>query len=102
VKVILGDVPAIALLQTHVVVNTSTVDDWFAFPTLKAPEKPLDAVKGKFVQIAFPAEQAIDVAPITAPVTVTRRPTFVYVPFELNAPTTVNPPPWFGVQVPSS
>ena len=50
-------------------------------------------VKGKLLLNKPTAVHAIDVAPVSFPVTVTKRPTRVYVPEEVNAPTTVSPEP---------
>ena len=48
------------------------------------------------------AATATLVDPDTIPIIVTCLPIRVYVPDELNVPITVKPPPWLGVQVPSS
>ena len=48
--------------------------------------------KGRLVQTELPAAQVIDVDPLTAILTVTNLPTFVYVPAELKVPTTTQAP----------
>jgi len=50
-------------------------------------------LNGNPEQITPPEVHATDVEPVTIPRTVTTLPTFVYVPFELNEPTTVSPAP---------
>jgi hypothetical protein len=56
---------------------------------------------GRFPQIIPVDDEMLD-EPFNDPVSVTSRPTFVYLPLELNVPTTVNAAPWLGVHVPSS
>ena len=71
-----------------------------AFTILPAPEVTLE--NGRFVQQIADAAAATEVVALNCPATVTCRPILVYLPEELNVPTTVRPPPWLGVQVPSS
>ena len=68
-----------------------------AVPPLTAAEE-----KGKLPVIIEPAVLDIEVDPANVPETVTKRPTLVYLPVELNDPVTIKEAPWVGVQVPSS
>lgn len=82
--------------------NARTELPWFTLPTVALPDEAPDTVNGRFVQSNPPAAQEIDVDPAKLHVKITTRPILVYVPLELNVPTTTNPGPWFGVHVPSS
>jgi len=62
-----------------------------------------DAEKGNPAQTrAALVLKAIEVVAANLPSIKTVSPIFVYLPLLLNVPTTVNPPPCVGVQVPSS
>jgi hypothetical protein len=102
VKFRLGDAPT-APVDVMIVEYVKMMEDAFIPSFTHVPPPPrAPTVNGRFVHMFDPAPTAIDVAPLEEPVTVTCRPILVYVPEEVNAPTTVSPPPWFGVQVPSS
>lgn len=86
-------VAAIAVAAVSVAEETLNTEEALFAAFIAAPVAFVAAEKGKLVVIAPALAAATDVAPDTEPWIKTNRPTLVYVPAELKAPTKVNPAP---------
>tara|TARA_R110000772_G_scaffold3556_1_gene12582 strand:- start:6 stop:302 length:297 start_codon:yes stop_codon:yes gene_type:complete len=90
--------PEIACAEYTLVVALGVINDaelLLVHTPAAIPVVPIStaSANGKPAQIKPTAETAIELEPVTDPHTVTRFPTFVYRPIELNVPLTVRPAP---------